>query len=153
MSWLQCLLGNRNNLLQLWKNMKSTRGPTEFDQNNRDVTSIPENVIKKNSSRGVKHGPSERQKDFTRRDKFLKGPTGKHGRHPTILSRRYAEEEKYRKSLSAAGWKEHHIMLYDRIAVEHIYTATRAERIHNSKHWILTINAEGGNSAITQSTT
>ena len=36
-------------------------------------------------------------------------------------------------------------MLYDRIAVEkHIYTATRAERIQNSKHWILTINAEGG---------
>ena len=35
-------------------------------------------------------------------------------------------------------------MLYDRIAVEkHIYTATRAERIQDSKHWILTINAEG----------
>ena len=34
-------------------------------------------------------------------------------------------------------------MLYDRIAVErHIYTATRAERIQNSKHWILAINAE-----------
>ena len=66
----------------------------------------------------------------------------KHGRHPTILSRWYADEE-YRKSLSATGWKEHHIMLYDRIAVErHIYTATRAERIQNSKHWILTINAE-----------
>ena len=33
-------------------------------------------------------------------------------------------------------------MLYDRIAVEkHICTATRAERIQNSKHWILTINA------------
>ena len=27
---------------------------------------------------------------------------------------------------------------------KHIYTATRAERIQNSKHWILTINAEGG---------
>ena len=71
-----------------------------------------------------------------------RGPTGKTGRHPTILSRWYADEE-YRKSLSATGWKEHHIMLYDRIAVErHIYTATRAERIQNSKHWILTINAE-----------
>ena len=54
----------------------------------------------------------------------------KHGHHPTILARWYADEE-YRKSLSATGWKEHHIMLYDRIAVEkHIYTATRAERIN-----------------------
>ena len=48
----------------------------------------------------------------------------KHGRHPTILSRWYAEED-YRKSVSATGLKEDHIMLYDRIAVEkHIYTAT-----------------------------
>ena len=68
----------------------------------------------------------------------------KHGRHPTILSRWYAEED-YRNSLSPIGWKEHHIMLYDRIAVEkHIYAATRAERIQNSKHWILTMNADGG---------
>ena len=36
-------------------NMMSTRSPTEFDQNNRDVTSIPGCVIKKNSSRGAKH--------------------------------------------------------------------------------------------------
>ena len=36
-------------------------------------------------------------------------------------------------------------MLYDRIAVEkHSYTATGAERIQSSKHWVLTINAEGG---------
>ena len=35
-------------------------------------------------------------------------------------------------------------MLYDRIAVEkHIYTATRSERIQNSKH-SLTVNAHGG---------
>ena len=42
-------------------------------------------------------------------------------------------------------------MLYDRIAVEkHIYVATRAERIQNSKHWILTINAEGPQQAVNQ---
>ena len=35
-------------------------------------------------------------------------------------------------------------MLYDRIALEkHIYVARRAERMQNSKHWILTLNAEG----------
>ena len=43
------------------RTMKSTRSPTEFGQNNCDVTSIPGYVIKENSSRGAKHGPSERQ--------------------------------------------------------------------------------------------
>ena len=40
--------------------MKSTRSPTEFDHNNFDVTSILGHVVKKNSSRGDKHGNSER---------------------------------------------------------------------------------------------
>ena len=40
--------------------MNSTRSPTEFDQDNRDVTSISGYVIKKNRSRGTKHGASER---------------------------------------------------------------------------------------------
>ena len=42
-------------------NVKSSKRPTEFE-NNDDVTSIPGCVIKKNSSRGAKHGPSERQR-------------------------------------------------------------------------------------------
>ena len=67
----------------------------------------------------------------------------KHGNHTTILSRWYASES-YRTSLSVIGWKEKDIMLYDRIALEkQIYVATRAERMQNSKHWILTLNAEG----------
>ena len=104
------------------RSMKSMRSPTEFDQNNRDVTSLAGYVIEKNSSRGVKHGPSERQKMYYQAIQMLKkARQGKHGRHPAISSRWYADEE-YRKSLSAIGWREHHIMLYDRIAVEkHIY--------------------------------
>ena len=83
------------------RNMKSTRGPTEFDQNNRDVTSIPGHVIQKNSSHGAKHGPSERQKMHCQAKLMLeKARKGKHGGHPTILSRWYACDE-YRKSLSA----------------------------------------------------
>ena len=39
------------------RNMKSSQRPTEFEQNNYHVTSIPCCVIKKNSSRGAKHGP------------------------------------------------------------------------------------------------
>ena len=118
--------------------VEETRGPTEFDQNNRDVTPIPGYVIKKNRSRGAKHGASERQKMYYHaKQKLQKARPGKHGGHPTIFSRWYGDEE-YRKSLSDIGWREHHITLYDRIALEkHIYVATRAERIQNSKHWIL----------------
>ena len=69
----------------------------------------------------------------------------KHGRHPTILSRWY------RNSLYAIGWREKHIMLYDRIALEkHIYVATKAERIQNSKHRILTLNTEGPQQPLNQ---
>ena len=55
------LLEDRNNLLRCGRNMKSTRSPTEFDQDNRDVTSIPGYVIKQNRKRGVQHGASGRQ--------------------------------------------------------------------------------------------
>ena len=58
--------------------MQSTRSPTEFDQNNRDVTSIHGYVIEKNSSRGAKRGVSERQKMYHHAKQILKkGPTGK----------------------------------------------------------------------------
>ena len=79
-------------------NMKSTRSPTEFDQNNRDVTSIPRYVIKKNRSRGAEHGASEIQKMYFHAKQMLENARqGKHGGHPTILSRWYDDEE-YRTS-------------------------------------------------------
>ena len=93
--------------------MTSTRSPTEFDQNNLDVTSIPGYVIKKNSSRGVKQGPSGRQKMYYQAKQMLKkARQGKHGGHPTILSRWY-DDERHRKSLSDLGWREQHIVLGD----------------------------------------
>ena len=46
--------------------MNPRGGPTEFDQNTNAVSSIPGYVIKKKSSRGAKHGPSERQRCTTR---------------------------------------------------------------------------------------
>ena len=74
----------------------------------------------------------------------MKARQGKHGGHPTILSRWYACDE-YKKPLSDIGWREHHIILYDRIALEkHIYTATRPERIQIANNWILTAKSEAG---------
>ena len=107
-------------------------------------TSIPCFVMKKNSSRGPKHGASERQIIFFKAKEMLKKERQeKHGSHPTILSRWYAQEG-YRKSLAEHNIGEKEIMLYDRIALErHDFSGTRAERLQNSKHWILRLNADG----------
>ena len=60
------------------RNMKSSRSPAEFDQNNRDVASIPGHVIKKNSGRRAKHGPSERQKMYYQaKQMFKKSPNAR----------------------------------------------------------------------------
>ena len=50
--------------------LKYSQRPKEFEKNNFDVSSIPGYVIEKNSSRGAKHGPSERQRLYykARRD-------------------------------------------------------------------------------------
>ena len=67
----------------------------------------------------------------------------KHGGHPTILSRWYAQEG-YRVSLAEHNIGQKEIMLYDRIALErHDNTGTRAERLQNAKHWVLRLNADG----------
>ena len=67
----------------------------------------------------------------------------KHGSHPTILAKWYAQE-RYRDSLAKHNIGEKEIMFFDRIALErHDCTATRAERLENAKHWILRLNAGG----------
>ena len=102
-------------------------------------------------TRGAKHGPSVRQRMYYQAEQMLgEARQKKHGSHPTILSRWYASE-KYRTSLSLIGWKEKRTMPHDSIALEQrIYIATRAERIQNSKHWILTLNAQGPQQPLSQ---
>ena len=51
--------------------MKSSQSSTEFDQNN---TSILGYVVKKNSSSGAKHGPSERQRMYCQANRCLGRP-------------------------------------------------------------------------------
>ena len=67
----------------------------------------------------------------------------KYGQHSTIHAR-WLSDERYRKSLSDNGRNERDIMFFDRIALEnHEDTATRAERIRHSQHWILKLNQDG----------
>ena len=59
-----------------------------LQHSNCDFTSILGFVIKKNSSRGPKHGASGRQVMFHRAKQMLKkARQSKHDSHPTILSR------------------------------------------------------------------
>ena len=72
-----------------------------------------------------------------------KAKNKKNGNHPTILSRWKADAE-YPKSLGFIGIGQKEIMFHDQIALDkHDYTATKAERIRNSKRWVLSINDEG----------
>ena len=126
------------------RNLKYSRSPTTFQKTNCDFTSIPGFGIKKNSSRGPKHGVSERQVMFYKAKQMLeKARQSKHGNHPTIFSRWY-EQEGYRKSLAEHNIDEKEVMLFDRIALErHDYSAAKAERMQNAKNWILRRNADG----------
>ena len=73
----------------------------------------------------------------------------KHGEHSSILAR-WHSDDKYRNSLTRIGWTEQD-MLFDRITMEsHTYTATRAERIRNSEHWILKWNQDGAQQPLNQ---
>ena len=71
-------------------------------KDNNDFNSIPGYIIKKNSSRGPKHGQSERQiMFFEAKDMLRKAKNKKKGNHPTSLSRWKADEE-YLKSLGSS---------------------------------------------------
>ena len=126
------------------RNLKYSRSSTTLQKTNCDFISIPGFVIKKNSSRGPTHGVSERQIMFSKAKEMLKkARQSKHVSHPTILSRWY-KQEGFRKSLAEHNFGEKEVMLFDRIAVEkHDFSATRAERLQNAKHWIPRLNADG----------
>ena len=62
--------------------MKSSQSPTEFEQNKNDVTSIHGYVIKKKSSRGGNHGPSERQRVHYQAKQMLEKARQKKARKP-----------------------------------------------------------------------
>ena len=144
LSWLQFLYGNRDYYCNYGRNLKYKRSPTSTQKANNDSTSILGFVAKKNSTRGAKHGQSERQVKFFKAQEMLKKAIQeKHGSHPTILSR-WQEHEGYRRPLAEHNIGDKEVVLYDRIVLErHDYTATRAERLHYAKHWVLRLNADG----------
>ena len=80
---------------------------------------------------------------FKTKQMLKKARQEKHGSHPTILSRRNAQE-KYWDSMTKHEIHEREVMFFDRIARErHDYTATSAERVLSAEHWILRLNTDG----------
>ena len=73
----------------------------------------------KNSSRGAKHGPSERQRMYHEAKEMLqKGPSEKARTPPNDTCTMVRQRIVQRDSLSAIEWKEKHRMLCDSIALE-----------------------------------
>ena len=67
------------------RNLKTSRSPTTFQRDNYDFNSILGYIIKKNSSRGPKHGQSVREIMFFKaKDMLRKAKNKKNGNHPTI---------------------------------------------------------------------
>ena len=80
--------------------LRMSRKDKEVDKSNNDAVSIPGYVIKKNIKRGARHGPSERQRVYTKaREMLHKGSQKKHGEHSSILAR-WLSDNSNRKSLS-----------------------------------------------------
>ena len=107
------------------RNFKFKRSPTTTQKANCDFTSIPGFVTKKNSSRGPKHGASERQIMFFKAKEMLeKARQSKLGGHPTVIAR-WCAQKGYRDSLAEHNIGAKEIMLLDRIALERrLYSCT-----------------------------
>ena len=116
--------------------MQPTEKSRQFNKDRSDTLSISGYVIKKNQSRGPRHGPSMRQTMHHKaRGMLRKAKLPKNGSCQTFLERWY-RDKKYRKSLSEEGWTEEQIRQYDELALEdHPYEATPGEKRRWENNW------------------
>ena len=88
------------------KCMQTTEKSRQFNKDRFDTLSIPGYVIKKNQSRGLRHGPSLRQTLYHKaRDMLLKAKLPKNGSGQTILER-WHRDNKYCMSLPEECWQD-----------------------------------------------
>ena len=105
---------------------------------------IPGYVLKKNQSRGARHGQSFRPTMYHKaRDMLRKAQNAKNGHGQSILERWYKDAQ-YRANLSEHGWTEEQIRHNDALALEdHSYEATLEERRRWEKNWRIVLNEKG----------
>ena len=123
------------------RNLKSSQRTKEFDKNNHDVSSIPGCVIKKNSSRGAKHGQRDAAKSSSREAR----------KPPIHTCTMWYNDYVYRHSLSQIGWTEQDIMLFDRLLGESFIR--RDKSWNNSKFDTLDSHTESRRSPATIAST
>ena len=113
------------------KCMQPTEKSRQFNKDRFDILSIPVFVMKKNQSRGPRHGPSLWQTMYHKaRDLLRKAKNANNGNCLTVLERWY-KDAKYRANLSEHGWKKEQIRQYDALASEdHSHEATPGARRH-----------------------
>ena len=100
------------------KCVQPTEKSRQFNKDRFDMLSIPGYVMKKNHSRGARHGQSLRQTMYHKaRDMLRKAENTKNGYCQTILERWYKDAQ-YRANLSEHGWTEEQIRQYDALALE-----------------------------------
>ena len=118
------------------KCMQPSERNRQLNKDRFDSLSILGYVIKKNQSRGPRHGQSMRQVMYPKAcDMLRKAKLPKNGSCETILGR-WSTDAVYQKSLSGEGWTEVKIRQYDALALEdHSYEATPAERGPRQRNW------------------
>ena len=122
----------------------------QMNKDRFDGLSIPGYLMKKDQSRGARHGQSMRQiMYYQARDMVRKAKTKNNGQCKTIHERWY-KDERYRTNLSELGWTEEQIRQYDALAVEDYTYVSTPERGRYWKSWTISVNKEGIQSPIRQ---
>ena len=116
--------------------MQPSERNRQLNKDRFDSLSIPGNVIKKDQSRGPRHGPSLRQTLYHEARVMLrKAKLPKNGHCHTILERWY-KDAKCRADLSEHGSTEEQNRQYDALAlVDRSYEAAFGERRRWEKSW------------------
>ena len=118
--------------------MRPSETNRQLNKDRFELLSIPGNAIKKNQSRGPRHGQSMRQIMYHKaRDILRRAKLPKNGSYETILER-WQTDTDYQKSLSDEGWTEENIRQCGALALEdHSYEAAPAQRGRWQRNWKL----------------
>ena len=121
----------------------------KFNKLRLDALSIPDYVIKKSATHGVRQGKTEVQKEYHLAWNAWKRCCKKvdsQGEHFTGIHDRFLRDPVSRESQLAIGWTEQKCKEWDELAKEdHTYHLTREEKRRYKGQWYLTLNKAGKN--------
>ena len=121
--------------------LRISRSEKEVDKSNNDVVSIPDNVIKKNLQARGQPMCSKAQEMLQKAVKI----------NMDIHSCEMAQRLQVQTLVDThwMEWAGHHA-IWQKCLGNHSHVATKAERLRNSEHWILTLKQEGAQQPLHQ---